>query len=61
MAWMEISSSVQSMLASWTRSLMASMICLRIFPWVRRASNMVAVWLGWVDEEEMEEDCKNEK
>ena len=38
---MEISSSEQSMLASWTRSLRASMSCLNTFPWVRRASNMV--------------------
>lgn len=29
------------MLASWTRSLRASMSCLNTFPWVRRASNMV--------------------
>eukprot|EP00986_Skeletonema_menzelii_P020696 scaffold32014_cov160-Skeletonema_menzelii.AAC.1 len=40
-AWMEISSSEQSMLASWTRSLRASISCLNTFPWVRRASNMV--------------------
>ena len=43
---MEISSSEQSMLASWTRSLRASISCLNTFPWVRRASNMVELFGG---------------
>mmetsp|Transcript_24780 Transcript_24780/g.46604 ORF Transcript_24780/g.46604 Transcript_24780/m.46604 type:complete len:203 (-) Transcript_24780:19-627(-) len=41
MAWMERPSSLQSMLASVTRSLRASRSFLRIDPLVRRASNMV--------------------
>jgi hypothetical protein len=33
------------MLASWTRSLSASISCLNTFPWVRRASNMVYLFV----------------
>lgn len=41
MAWMESSSSEQSMFASCTRSFKASMSCLNTRPWRILASNMV--------------------